>query len=155
MSKNSKIILSGLLLIVIALIITLILILSNKNTSRNFNNSANISQIRTNWETFFGAKTPISEREHLLQNGSQFDSEIKSEFSSLGTSSFGVSINNIAVNSSTQAKVNYNVMLQGQEVLKDQNGQAVLLNNTWKVSDSTLCSLLAMAGNNPKICQTH
>ncbi len=132
------------------------LILSNKNKiSRDYNTASNISQIHTNWETFFGAKTPISEREQLLQNGSQFDSEIKSEFNSLGTSSFSAKINNIAVTSSTQANVSYDVIFQGQEVLKDQKGQAVLVNNTWKISDSTLCSLLAMAGNTPKICQTH
>src|SRR5215472_10560534 len=41
--------------------------------------AAAIAAITTNWETFFNAKTPESQRVALLQDGDQFTSVIKAQ----------------------------------------------------------------------------
>src|SRR5215469_763477 len=39
--------------------------------------TAAINAITTNWQTFFNAKTPVSQRVSLLENGQQFQSVIQ------------------------------------------------------------------------------
>ncbi len=109
--------------------------------------------IETNLKTFFAANTTMAQRESLLQNGSQFAQVMQGEFTQLNSQKPSVVINSISYPNSTTAKVNYTVDLNGQPVLKDQTGEALLINNTWKVSDSTLCELLSMGGQTPSICK--
>lgn len=151
MDKRSRTLLIVLVLVVVILGAILIIVLS-KSSGNMSNNTSSINQIKSNWTTFFGSRANLTNREKVLQNGSEFSKEIEAEFNSLGKSSFGTSINSVNLVGNNKANVSYNIILNGQEVLKDQQGQAILINNVWKVSDSTLCSLLAMTGNIPKIC---
>ncbi len=41
--------------------------------------AAAVTQIKTNWETFFNPKTPVAQRVSLLQNGQAFEPIIKAQ----------------------------------------------------------------------------
>lgn len=139
------------LVVIIVIAVVLGIVLSNNNSSNN--TAANKQQITTNWQQFFNYSTSLSQRESLLQNGSQFASVIQTEFSALGSAKPSAVVNSIDITNSSTAKVVYTVKLDGQPVLNGQTGQALLINNTWKVSDSTLCGLLAEDGLKPAVCK--
>jgi len=151
--SNKTIILSIIIVMVIVVAAAVLLIVNHKSTNLSSAQTATAKQqIQTNWEKFFAASTSTPNRESLLQNGTKFDSQIKSEFSALGAASSTAVIKSINLNNSTSANVIYTVNLNNQPVLTNQNGKAIFINNTWVVSDSTLCELLAMAGNKPAVC---
>jgi hypothetical protein len=88
----------------------------------------------------------------LLQNGKQFASVIQTEFQALGAAKSSVTISNVDLTSSTNAKVSYNIYLNGSAALSNQSGTAVKENGNWLVSDATLCGLLSLAGSKPAAC---
>jgi hypothetical protein len=152
------------IIVVVAAIIAIVLTVPNNKTSTKSSTTtttsaatkqkeANTKAIEANMKTFFAANTTMQQREALLQNGSQFAQVMQGEFAQLNSQKPSVVINSISYPNSTTAKVNYTVDLNGQPVLKDQSGEALLINNTWKVSDSTLCELLNMGGQAPSICK--
>ncbi len=98
------------------------------------------AEIKANWQKFFAASTPVSERVKLLQNGSKFAGAINS-FSSSPLAQ-GVSS---TVTSSTEAAVKYNIDAAGQTLASNQSGKSVLEGGTWKVGDASFCSLLSAA----------
>jgi hypothetical protein len=132
---------------------------SNKSSSLNTaQTNAAKQQIETNWKTFFAASTSLQGREQVLQNGSQFTQPIQTEFAALGSSAVSsespsVAINNVSLINSTSANVIYTIDLNGQPVLNNEKGEALLVNNNWKVSDATLCQLLSLDGDKPSVCQ--
>ncbi len=111
------------------------------------------TKIRSNIQTFFAASTPMQTRINLLQNGKNFSQVMQAEFAQLANQKPSVTVNSITYPNKTTAKVNYTVELNGQPVLKDQTGEALLINNNWLVSDSTLCQLLGMGGTTPSVCK--
>jgi len=147
------------LALVVVVVIVLILLVpakSNKATKTNVlsaqQKTADTKDINNNVVTFFAANTSLKERENLLQNGSKFAQPMEAEFSQLDQEKPSVTINKVTFINNTTATVNYTVKLNNQPVLKDQNGQALYIDNTWKLSDSTLCNLLSMGGSTPSIC---
>lgn len=114
--------------------------------------TANAKLIESNVKTFFAADTTTQQRESLLQNGAQFAQVIKTGFMQLNSDMPSVVINSVSFPSSKLADVNFTVDLKGQAVLKNQSGQALLINNSWEVSDSTLCSLISTIGQTPSVC---
>lgn len=159
MQKPAKISLAiGGFVLVIVIIVLVIILLNHKKSHKNtVLTAAQITaakqQITANWETFFLASTTLQGRENVLQNGSEFTQPIQAEFSQLGSQSSSADITNITLTNSTTAQVDYALELNGQKVLTNQKGEALFLNNTWEVSDATLCQLLALAGNTPTACQ--
>lgn len=150
---NSLSIIIVLIIIIIATIVAVVLLDHNKNKLTSAQQAADKSQISSHWKTFFAYATPLSQREVLLQNGTKFTQVIQSEFASLNAAKSSVTISNVDLTNSTTAKVSYNINLNGTPILSGQNGTALLLNNSWKVSDATICGLLAMAGSKPTVCK--
>jgi len=156
--QSKKIILwaTVLVLVVVIIIGTAIVVERHKSnnvtmTTAQINNAK--QQIEQSWKTFFAYSTSPKQREDLLQNGNQFTQPIQTEFSSLGSAASSAEVKSINIINPTSANVIYTVKLNGQPVLSDQKGVAVLINNSWKVSDSTLCQLLGLAGTKPTVCQ--
>jgi hypothetical protein len=116
--------------------------------------SAAAAQIKTNWETFFNPKTPVTERVNLLQNGATFASIIQAQAGSPLASSATSSVSAVTVESSTQAKVTYSILVAGTPALKNQPGVSVYQNGTWKVGDQSFCALLTLenSGKAPSVC---
>ena len=117
-------------------------------------NSAATAQITANWEKFFNASTPTSERVALLQNGAAFAVAI-SGLSHL-VSGLGATVTSVTVTSPTSATVKYNLTASGSSLLKDKTGTAVYENGVWKVGDATLCGLLKLVpgGSAPAACNS-
>ncbi|TQF01595.1 hypothetical protein E6W39_04240 [Kitasatospora acidiphila] len=108
--------------------------------------AAATQQITQNWQSFFSPSTPITAKAGLLQNGTQLLPVLQSFANDPRVGQISAQVTNVQFTSATMATVTYNLSLQGQTVQPNAAGQAVLENGTWKVSDSTLCALVAQAG---------
>lgn len=121
--------------------------------------SADSKQIAANWTTFFSAKTPVSKRVSLLQDGQQFASIIKSQAGGGLAASATAKVTRVAVTSPSQATVTYNILVAGQTALSGKTGTAVKQDGTWKVGVSSFCGLLALENGGktsglPAACQS-
>jgi hypothetical protein len=118
--------------------------------------SSATAQITANWEKFFSASTPLSQRVALLQNGSQFSSAID-DFSKLPLAGgIGAKVTGVTVNSATSATVTYAIVSGSTTLLGGQSGTSVYQDGTWKVGDSSLCGLfkLVPGGTLPAACNS-
>ena len=109
--------------------------------------AAAASQIKANWVAFFNPKTPVATRVSLLQNGSTFASIIRAQASSALASSATSSVTAVTVESATQAKVTYSILVGGTAALKNQPGVAVKQSGVWKFGDQSFCALLTLENN--------
>jgi hypothetical protein len=109
--------------------------------------SSAATQIKANWVAFFNPKTPVAKRVSLLQNGSTFASIIKAQASSALASSATSSVSAVTVESATEAKVTYSILVGGAPALKNQPGVAVEQGGVWKVGDQSFCALLTLENN--------
>ena len=53
----------------------------------------------------------------------------------------------MTVESPTQAKVKYDILVSGQTALANQTGVAIYSGGTWKVGVASFCSLLGLENN--------
>jgi hypothetical protein len=113
-------------------------------TPASTSGSGAVAQITANWEKFFSASTPISAKASLLQNGSAFTSAM-SQFDKLAPKGLGAKVTGVTVTSPTSATVKYDITAGSATLLPNQTGQAVLQGGTWKVGDTSFCSLLKLA----------
>jgi hypothetical protein len=157
--SSKSLMLSGLGLVLIVIVVLVIVLVvrhdnkTNKTLSTAQANAAKL-QIETNWKNFFAAPTSLQGREKLLQNGTAYADLIQAEFTSLASQASSAVISSVNLPNKTTANVVYTVDLNGQPVLNNEAGQALLINNTWQVSDSTLCHLISLSGTTPAICQS-
>jgi hypothetical protein len=116
--------------------------------------AATTAQIKSDWEAFFNPKTPVARRVSLLQNGSAFASIIKAQASSSLASSATSSVSAVTVESPSQAKVTYSILVGGTPALKNQPGVSVYQDGVWKVGDQSFCALLTLenSGKAPSAC---
>jgi hypothetical protein len=118
--------------------------------------SSATAQITANWEKFFNASTPLSQRVALLQNGSSFSSAIN-DFSKLPLAGgIGAKVTGVTVNSATSATVTYSIVSGSTVLLGGQSGTSVYQDGTWKVGDGSLCGLfkLVPGGTVPAACNS-
>lgn len=132
---------------------------SSPASSAAGSNSGAAIAITANWETFFNAKTPVTKRISLLQDGSQFATLIKSQAGTGLAAEATAKVTKVSVTSPTQAKVTYNILIAGSPALSGQSGVAVLEGGTWKVGVASFCNLLALENGGkttglPSACQT-
>ena len=100
-------------------------------SSSSSGNSAAVAEITANWEKFFNASTPLSQRVALLQNGSSFSSAIDS-FSKLPLAGgLGAKVTGVTVTSPTMATVTYSLVSGSTTLLGGQSGTAVNPDGTW------------------------
>ena len=119
-------------------------------------NSAAAAQITANWEKFFNASTPLSQRVALLQNGTSFSSAIDS-FSKLPLANgIGAKVTGVTLTSATSATVTYAIVSGSTTLLGGQTGTAVYEDGMWKVGDASLCNLfkLVPGGSVPAACNS-
>ena len=115
------------------------------------------AQIKANWEKFFAASTPVTEKVKLLQNGAALESAIKAFASFPLASGIGAKVTNVTVSSATKAAVTYNLTSSsGGALLSGQKGVAVYQDGTWKVGDESLCGLFRLipGGTVPSACNS-
>jgi|HubBroStandDraft_3_1064219.scaffolds.fasta_scaffold100112_2 hypothetical protein len=114
------------------------------------------AKIASDWAAFFSAKTPVSQRVSLLQDGQQFASIIQAQAGQGLAAEASARVDGVQLLTINTAKVVYDVLLNGTPALKAQSGTAVLQSGTWKVGASSFCGLLTLEGtkNLPKACST-
>lgn len=101
--------------------------------------------IKANWEKFFAASTPESERVKLLQNGDKFASAIHAFAGSPLAQGVSSKVTNVSGITATSATVTYDIDAAGQTMASKQSGKSVYQDGTWKVGDSSFCGLLTAA----------
>jgi hypothetical protein len=129
---------------------------SSAPASSSSGNSAAVAQITANWEKFFNASTPLSQRVALLENGSSFSSAIDS-FSKLPLANgIGAKVTGVTVTSATMATVTYSIVSGSTTLLGGQTGTAVYQDGVWKVGDASLCNLFKLipGGSEPAACSS-
>ena len=116
--------------------------------------TATVAQIKANWVAFFDPRTPVAKRVGLLQNGSAFASIIRSQASSSLAAAATSSVSAVTVESPSQAKVTYSILVGGTPALKNQPGVSVFQDGVWKVGDQSFCALLTLenSGKAPSAC---
>ncbi|WP_233289194.1 hypothetical protein [Kitasatospora sp. MBT63] len=105
------------------------------------------TQVTTNWEKFFDPATSLADKSALLENGEQLVPVLQGFASDPRVGQVKAKVTDVAFTSPSSATVTYTLSLQDQVVQQDATGQAVLVNGTWKVSTSTLCGLVTLAGS--------
>jgi hypothetical protein len=104
------------------------------------------AQIKANWTSFFAASTPVATRVKLLEDGTEFQSILKSQSGHGLASSASAKVLSVGMISSSQALVKYDILIAGATALAGQSGDAVLQNGTWKVGVQSFCGLLKLEG---------
>ena len=121
---------------------------------------AAVAAITANWKTVFNGKVSIPSRLALVQDGSQVaafvEAEAKTSFGSAAQGSTAT-VSSVTITSPSQATVNYDVLLLGTTLLKNQVGTAVYLDGVWKVGIASFCGLVKLAASNtgtkaPAVC---
>ncbi len=117
-------------------------------TSSGSSSTGAQTTIKTNWETFFNASTPVSKRVTLLQDGSMFPTSVLAATGLAAQAKAQVlAVSNVTA---TQAAVKYTILLAGTPVpgLTNKAGVAVYQNGTWKVGVASFCGLLKLENGN-------
>lgn len=106
--------------------------------------AAAIAAIKANWVAFFNAKTPISRRIALLQNGQLFASVIRAQAGSPLAQLASAKVTKVTLTGTDHAGVTYDILAGGQTGLSGQSGVAVYQDGVWKVGDASFCGLLKL-----------
>jgi len=107
--------------------------------------TASEQAIKANWEAFFNAKTPVTKRVTLLQDGSAFTTIIRAQAGSALASQATAKVTKVTIVSpDKQADVTYSILVAGKPELTNQKGVAVYRNGTWEVGIASFCGLLSI-----------
>lgn len=112
---------------------------------------AKVAKIKDNWQTFFNGQTPTGQRVGLLQNGQQYAAVVDKLSQTKMAQATTVTVTNVDLKGNT-ATVTYTINVNKKPELKNRTGEAVLVDNTWKVSDEAFCGLMQLYGNVPPNC---
>jgi hypothetical protein len=100
------------------------------------------AKIKTNWETFFDASTPVAKRVSLLEDGSMFPTSALAATGLAAQAKAKVTaVTNVTA---SQATVKYDIYLGTTDALPHQTGTAVFQGGTWKVGVASFCGLLTL-----------
>jgi hypothetical protein len=109
---------------------------------------AAIAAVRAAWISVFNGNIPISRRLVLLQDGAKFASFVNSQAkTSIGALVLEASatVSSVTLHPPGQANVVFTILLSGKPLEKNLHGTAVYTGGSWKVADTTFCSLLRLA----------
>jgi len=107
--------------------------------------TASEQAIKANWEAFFNAKTPVTKRVTLLQDGNTFTTIIRAQAGSALASQATAKVTKVTIVSpDKQADVTYSILVAGKPELTNQKGVAVYRNGTWEVGIASFCGLLSI-----------
>lgn len=104
-------------------------------------------EVTENWEKFFDPKTPLKEKETVLENGAEMRDVLESFSGDERGEQVAADVTEVGFGSATEADVTYALTLKGATALPDASGTAVNQDDTWKVSVKTLCALVKLSGN--------
>jgi hypothetical protein len=120
--------------------------------------SGAVAAIKSNWATFFDAKTSLAGRLALLQNGQTLAALIRAQSKNSLASTATSKVSSVTLTGTKQASVLYTIYVGGQPALKNKHGVAVYQDGVWKVGLVSFCGLLKLenAGSTaglPSVCK--
>lgn len=104
------------------------------------------AEVRANFATYFDSETPEADALALAED---VDEIIETLRQAQGASPGGhrtVAVKSVTFTSETTADVTFDIVLDGNVLLPDFAGSAVLDEGVWKISRKTNCDLSALAG---------
>ncbi|MFI1051672.1 hypothetical protein ACH4U3_39130 [Streptomyces griseoruber] len=104
-------------------------------------------QVRQNWQKFFDPATSTADKQALLENGRMMGPMLRAFGGDQRGGQVAAEVQKVAFTSPTEATVTYTLTLDGATALPNATGKAVLQDGTWKVSVTTLCSLVGLSGD--------
>lgn len=104
------------------------------------------------FEKFFDGATSADQKIALLENGPAFADAIKAQADSPLAKSASAKVTGVASTGTDHADVTFDVLFNGKPALSGQQGSAVDVDGTWKVTASTFCALLTLEGAAPPVC---
>jgi hypothetical protein len=109
------------------------------------------AEVKKNWTAFFFYKTPRAKQISLLENGDQLGPAIKfaARLQAKQSLEQNVKVKEVSFTSEEHATVQYALRNGTTELLPAAQGDAVLVDGTWKVSQATFCTLVEL-GNGSK-----
>jgi hypothetical protein len=128
------------------------------NTSSSSSNSAASIDPATKaaiikaYATFFSPKSPEAASLASLQHGQSFKAIVEKEAQSSQAQSASAKVSAVRLLSPKVADVTFTIYTQGQAVLPNTHGKAVLDGGKWKVAAETFCALLKLEGTAPTFC---
>ncbi|WP_157122100.1 hypothetical protein [Nocardia violaceofusca] len=124
-----------------------------KSTESSSTGTPTVTQAVTrNFERFFDGSTSADQKVALLENGPAFAAAIKAQADSPMAKSASAKVTNVASTSTDHADVTFDVLFNGTPALSGQQGGAVQIEGTWKVTAATFCALLTLEGAAPPVC---
>jgi hypothetical protein len=106
--------------------------------------SGAVAAIKSNWATFFNAKTSLAGRLALLQNGQALAAVIRAQSKNTLATTATSKASNVTLTGAKQASVLYTIYVGGQPALKNKHGVAVYQDGVWKVGLVSFCGLLKL-----------
>jgi hypothetical protein len=125
-----------------------------ESTTTSIDEQAATQEITENWEAFFNNQLPLDERVTYLEDGEELQPLVEQQAQLLGeqASQATAQVDNVTLNDDGTANVEFQILLSGQPVLPS-TGTAVLVDDRWLVSKTTLCDLISLAGTTPPECE--
>ena len=109
--------------------------------------------IKAAYTSFFSTNGSLAAHAALVENGAKYESVIKSFLNNPLAAGVTATVSSVTMQGAGKAKVVYTVKISLGS-LANQTGYAVLEGGKWKVSASTLCSLVALTGSTPSVCKS-
>ena len=127
---------------------------SEESTTTSIDEQAAIQQITDNWVALFNAQLPIEERVSYVEDGEELREVVEQTYQILGeqASSASAQVDKVTLNDDGTATVEFRVLLGGVPVVPT-TGTAVLVDDRWLVSKTTVCDLISLAGTTPPVCE--
>lgn len=137
----------------LALVLVAVLALAACGGSSKPKTPSDEAQIKSAYAKFFSAKTSLSDRVALLENGAHFKSLIQTFAANPLAKNVTATVSSVTLQGANKAKVVFVVEFAGAS-LPEQTGSAVRENGTWKVGSASLCKLVALQGSTPSACKS-
>jgi hypothetical protein len=106
--------------------------------------NSDADQAKQVWTSFFSAKTPISQKPAMLQDGARFKSAITSLAGNPLASQLSARVSSVTLEGADKAKVIFSIYLGKTALFSNQVGYAYKENGKWLVGYAGLCKLIAL-----------
>lgn len=108
--------------------------------------AATTQAITDAYTTFFNGTADPAARGALVEDPAAISQGLQGMTTNPQAGGTTATVGAVTLVDPTHATVTWTLNMNGAPVLPDQAGEAVNVNGTWKVANSTVCALLAIAG---------
>lgn len=102
--------------------------------------AAATAAVKQLYTEFFSA--PTSQAKQLLQDGPSLGKAFAIANRAKGTATESAQVSQVTFDNPTTANVTFDLSANGNVLLRNQGGQAVLIGGQWKVAKATFCTLV-------------